>query len=164
MICFQFYHDQNCSYQGQHIGNLENIDTQTICQASCILSPKCIYFLYDFDAKECQLYMDGDRNCMITVGPALPTIEECSALTTSPYPSDPTDTPSPFPSSTEPDTTTRTTSPFPSSTEPDTTTQTTSPFPSSIESDKTTQTSTSYQTTTTETEPHTTTAKFPSIQ
>ena len=80
--CSQFFHDEACTYLGNQIGYLQNVASHTKCQRSCQLSSKCSYFLYDYDVKDCQLFDADDRDCLVTVGPASPSFEECKTTIT----------------------------------------------------------------------------------
>ena len=86
---------EDCSYLGQLIGELANVESQLRCQAACLFKPQCFYFLYDFDLNDCKLYDNEARDCLITVGPALPTFEECNLSTTSLSPTVTTETTTP---------------------------------------------------------------------
>ncbi len=65
------------------VGFLDNISSTSFCQDACsLLAGSCSYFVLDLDAKECQLFDSGKRDCDASVGPAKLTFEECSISTT----------------------------------------------------------------------------------
>ena len=77
VVFLQFYHEEGCIYHGNEIGYFPTLASISLCQLACANTPQCVYFLDDFDIKDCQLFDSGKRDCDFLVGPANPTYEEC---------------------------------------------------------------------------------------
>jgi hypothetical protein len=55
--------------------NLEAITSASQCQFACLFVPKCQYFLYDIDLKNCELFDSEKRDCDLIRGPPKPDIQ-----------------------------------------------------------------------------------------
>jgi hypothetical protein len=78
----QVFVEGYCRYEGNLLEHLEKIESAIQCQFACSFVPKCNYFLYDIDLKDCELLDDEKRDCDLLRGPPSPDLLDCFEPTT----------------------------------------------------------------------------------
>ena len=75
-LCYNFK-EHLCTYTGNIISIEANVSNEKQCQETCRGDPTCIFFMYDFDSKDCQLIDSYERECDMIRGTPRPDYDQC---------------------------------------------------------------------------------------